>query len=512
MMRPRIRKLISVALFLTAWEAITSFGVWRTAVPSPSAMALDYWSFAEVYVRHAAATIHSAAIGFLFGNTIAIGMALLLCRFSVMERLLHGVNLTLFVIPVLVVGPLLVLIFRGNEPQIILAAIGVYFPTMAATLVGLRDVDPRLVDVVETYGGGSLAVMRFVRLRSALPTILAGFRVASSAAVLGAILGEFGSGVRWGLGSFLLGSLPEGIPARLWGIGFVATTISLTGYLIFSVLGKKILGSTLAVTIASKLPDEIGTVDSSRSLAHVATGIISFLMPFMLWWALVRGTGLSPIIAPGPPEIIHYLCFSPDSAEARTNLLKALAETLPATGLGLVLGLAAAFGLASLSILRPQFIGFVIPPALVLQSTPLVALAPIMLLVFGRDMAASVVTAVIVTFFGAFVVLTQGFSLVPRAARELVLVYGGGGLKDLRFVSIPFAIKYLFTAAKLVAPRALLGVMVAEWLFTGTGLGHLMDFARGQLEFELAWAGALLSIMVAVITYQGVGLVERLIR
>jgi ABC-type nitrate/sulfonate/bicarbonate transport system permease component len=512
MRRETVRPLVGVGLLLTAWESLMRFGSGHHAVPAPSAIVMDYWLFADVYIRHIAGTVPTAAIGFLFGNAVAIGVAVLLCHFSTLERILRGVNLTLFVIPMLVIGPLLVSIFRGDEPQIILAAIAVYFPTMAATLVGLRDVDPRLLDVVDIYGGSGFSVMRFVRLRSALPTILAGFRVASSAAVLGAILGEFGSGVRWGLGSFLLGSLPEGIPARLWGIGFAATAISMTGYLVFSTFGRRVLGSTVSVTIANKLPDDIGTAKSFGSLSHIMIGAISVCTPFFVWWALVRGAGLSPIIAPGPPEVVRYLFFSPNAGAAQSSLLTALAATLPAAGLGLLFGLAAAFGLASLSVLRPQLIKAVVPPALMLQSTPLVALAPIMLLIFGRDMMASVVTAVIVTFFGAFVVLTQGFELVPRAARELVQVYGGGRGKDLALVSIPFAIKYLFTAAKLVAPRALLGVMVAEWLFTGTGLGHLVDVARGQFEFELAWAGALSSILVAVIAYQAVGLAERLVR
>ena len=67
------------------------------------------------------------------------------------------------------------------------------------------------------------AVLRWLRLRSCLPGLLGGLRVAAPAAILGAILAEFGSGARWGLGSFLLGSLGRGDPARIWGIGLTAT-------------------------------------------------------------------------------------------------------------------------------------------------------------------------------------------------------------------------------------------------------------------------------------------------
>jgi len=126
----------------------------------------------------------------------------------------------------------------------------------------------------------------------------------------------------------------------------------------------------------------------------------------------------------------------------------------------------------------------------------------------GRPWAA-VTMAVIVVFFPAFVLLSQGFALVPRAALEVVEVYGGSRLKRLLIVSIPYSTPYLFAAAKLVAPRALLGVMVAEWLLTGTGLGNLLDFSRAQLDYGLVWSGAAASVIVAVLAYQIISLLER---
>jgi sulfonate transport system permease protein len=510
--RETAQAALSVTAVLIAWEAAARLGPWRDFLPAPSSLVAQYWVDGDVYLPHVAATVRTAVTGFLFGNSAAILAAMVFCRFPTLEQVFRGVNLTLFVIPMLVIGPLLVLIFRGDEPQIILAAIAVYYPTMAATLVGLRDIDPHLTDVIRAYGGTERTVMRFIRLRASLPSMLAGLRVASAAAVLGAILGEFGSGVRWGLGTFLLGSLPEGVPARIWGIGLAATAIAMAGYSAFAMIGARVVGATLAVTIASKLPDQVGQTTRRRPGQRVALFVASIATPFILWIILVRLTKLSPLIAPGPLETLKYLFASPDAADARATLLAALSQTLPAAGLGLLFGLAAAFALASLSVLSPRLIKAVIPPALALQSVPLVALAPILLLIFGRDLLATVVIAVVVVFFSAFVVLTQGFELVPRAARELVQIYGGGPAKDLALISVPYSISYLFTAAKLVAPRALLGVMVAEWLMTGTGLGHLVDFARGELDYEMVWAAAIVSILVAIGAYQAISLVERLVR
>ena len=81
--------------------------------------------------------------------------------------------------------------------------------------------------------------MRWVRLRSSLPALLGGLRVAAPNAVLGAILAEFGSGARWGLGTYLLGSLGRADPARLWGIGLVATAIAGIAYGIVALIAAR---------------------------------------------------------------------------------------------------------------------------------------------------------------------------------------------------------------------------------------------------------------------------------
>ena len=117
--------------------------------------------------------------------------------------------------------------------------------------------------------------------------------------------------------------------------------------------------------------------------------------------------------------------------------------------------------------------------------------------------------AVLVVFFPAYVMLAQGFALVPRAARELVQVYGGSKSRELALVSVPYAASYLFAAAKLVAPRALLGVMVAEWLLSGRGLGNLLNSSRGLLDYDMVWAGAVVSILISVAAYEAVGGIER---
>lgn len=504
--------LATVAAFVV-WEILGRMQlIAGRAFPPPSAIVADWVRNAEVYAIHIGATLRSASLGFIIGTAIAIGAAILFVQVPLIERISRGMSITLFAVPPITIGPILVLCFSGSVPQIILAAMTVYFPTMIATLIGLREIDPRPLDVIRTYGGGSLAMLRFVRLRASLPGMLAGLRVAAPAAMLGAILGEFGAGTRWGMGSFLLGSLGQANPGRIWGIGLAATAVAAIGYVGFGIAGHVVLGRTTQVTVAANsAPDRLGAAPGGNFAQRILILAVVILAPFVVWWLVIAALKLSPIIARNPIATFDYLLFAERSGIARARLASAFASTLPAAALGMVLGLGTAFLLAMLSVLRPAIARALMPPSLVLQTMPLVALTPIIVLIFGRDLAAILAVTISVVFFPAFVTLAQGLATVPGAALDLVRAYGDRPLRSLFLVSIPYSLPYLFAAARLVAPRALLGAMIAEWLATGTGVGQLLNASRGQLDYGMIWATAMVSVIVAVIAYQSVALAERLV-
>ena len=79
----------------------------------------------------------------------------------------------------------------------------------------------------------------------------------------------------------------------------------------------------------------------------------------------------------------------------------------------------------------------------------------------------------------------------------------------MRLVSIPASTPWIFAAMRLTAPRALLGVMIAEWLATGRGLGNLLNQSRGYLDFGMIWTVAAVSVLLSVGFYSLVLVVER---
>ena len=501
--------LRNTLILLVAWEITGQLKlVAGGALPPVSAILFRFWADRADYPNHVAATVWASVAGFVIGNIIAVGAGVLFVLFPRLQRLARGVNIAVFALPPIAVAPILVLTLQGMAPRVVMAALGVYFVTMTATVVGLSQYDTRSADVVRAYGGGNWLVMKLVRLRGAVPDILGGLRIAAPNAVLGAILAEFGGGGRWGLGTYLLGSLGRGEPARLWGIGLVATLIAGLSYAVFALVSARILGSTRSVTLNTALPPSDADTDAPLAL-RVALSAGAIALPFVLWWAFIRVTGVPEMIAKTPWGVIDYLFLADTSALARAKLMGALMQTLPITALGMVAGLGFAFLLAISARMIPGFIRAFMPIALVTQTMPLVALTPLLVLMLGRGLSVTLWITISVTFFPAFVLLVQGIQRVPQSVLDLPRAYGASAWKELRMVSIPAALPYLFAATRLTVPRALMGVMIAEWLATGSGLGNLLNQSRGYLDYGMIWTVASASVCLSVAFYYAVLAVER---
>ena len=137
--------------------------------------------------------------------------------------------------------------------------------------------------MVRAYGGGETEVLRWIRLRASLPALLGGLRVAAPNAVLGAILAEFGSGARFGLGTYLLGSLGRAEPDRLWGIGLTATAIAGLAYAFAALAAARVTGASRAVTIAAGAVPKSGHLAGSQA-RRIAVAVAAVLLPFAVWW------------------------------------------------------------------------------------------------------------------------------------------------------------------------------------------------------------------------------------
>ncbi len=215
---------------IVVWEilALTVFAG-RHTVPTPVGVVRQMWTDHALYGTNSVTTLREATLGYLWGNALALGLAVLVALAPLVERTLLRVAIASYCMPVIAIGPILQVVFNGDAPKAALAALSVFFTTLVGALLGLRAADQLSLDAVRAFGGGRWAALAKVRLRAALPAAFAGLRIAAPAALLGAIIGEYLGGES-GLGVAMINSEQALDVNRTWGIALVVTLLAIVGY------------------------------------------------------------------------------------------------------------------------------------------------------------------------------------------------------------------------------------------------------------------------------------------
>jgi ABC-type nitrate/sulfonate/bicarbonate transport system permease component len=230
-----------------------------------------------------------------------------------------------------------------------------------------------------------------------------------------------------------------------------------------------------------------------------------------LWYAFIELFDLNALVARKPDAVWEYLFSGPAAAENRKVIIDGLWRTLGDAAAGYVAGTLAALAVAVLFVLYRPVEQSLMPIAMMLRSVPLVAMTPLITLVFGRDLTGVTVIAGIVVFFPSLVNLVFGLRSASPAAADLVLAYGGGPFTVLRKVALPSALPALFVSTRIAVPGAIIGALLAEWLATGKGLGYYMQHAQQTFDYGGVWSAVVVITVASVAVYALVGFVEAVV-
>jgi sulfonate transport system permease protein len=498
---------------LAVWQllAITVLAASRV-VPTPTDVASQLWLDRHFYPPNVTATLRVALIGYAWGNLIAVLLGVLCDLAPAVERPVLRLAIACFNIPLVAVAPILIVVLPDDGPKIALAALSVFFTTLIATGLGLRGADPTSLDVVRASGGGAWASLRKVKLWAALPSILGGLRVAAPAALLGAIIGEY-LGAQQGLGAAMIQAQSSFAVARTWGIALVVAALAGSLYLGVTAFAHVLTPWAGQVVIGlGGLPDAARPGGRWRRI----TGSVAFLaasvgLLAVVWYGLIRVFDLNSFFAKDPDDVFRYLAIGPDAAEHRQFLLEALGRTLSDAAGGYLVGTLVATTVAIAVVLSRGIEQAVMPVAITLRSVPLVAMTPLIALIFGRGYLGVTAVVSIVTFFPTLVNVAVGLRSAPELACDLIRASGGTPMMVMRKVRLPYALPAFFASARIAAPAAIGGATLAEWLATGNGLGNVLVVSYSASDFNTLWSGATLIVAISVALYGLVGSIEGLV-
>ncbi|NOZ05981.1 MAG: ABC transporter permease [Chloroflexi bacterium] len=230
--------------FLGLWEMVIRWADYPAFIlPSPPRVYARFLSVLAdgTLLHHTWVTATESVLGFALGFAVATILGYLLAKSPVAERLLSPYIVASQAIPIVALAPLLILWFgNGLTSKILVSALIVFFPILVNTIVGVRSVDPRWMDLMRSLTASRWQVLTKVEIPAALPVLFGGIKVGITLSVVGAVVGEF-VGADQGLG-FLV-NLSRGLfdtPLMFVSI-FTLVALALTLYTTVFFLEKTII-------------------------------------------------------------------------------------------------------------------------------------------------------------------------------------------------------------------------------------------------------------------------------
>jgi NitT/TauT family transport system permease protein len=187
--------VLALAFFVLAWKAVVVIGGLPPFIlPPPESVAARFitaWLDGTVW-PHFVTTMIEVVLGFVVGAGLGLIVGYGLARSALFERLASPYLVAAQAIPILVLAPLLVLWFGpGLASKVVVCSLIVFFPVAIATMVGIRSVEPRLLELGRSLRATNRQMFTTLEVPAALPAIFGGMRVGVTLAVVGAVVGEW---------------------------------------------------------------------------------------------------------------------------------------------------------------------------------------------------------------------------------------------------------------------------------------------------------------------------------
>ncbi|MDF2491975.1 MAG: transporter permease [Microbacterium sp.] len=274
--------------------------------------------------------------------------------------------------------------------------------------------------------------------------------------------------------------------------------------------------ATLAAPrIAAPLTASIKRETRRATLRAVGGTLLTFVLTLVavgvLWVGALWIFAVSPYVGKGPIDVWNFLFTLPAAETNRAQMFSQLWTTVGHSAVGFFAGLAVALVVAAIFQLSKGAEHALMPLAMLLRSVPLVAMAPVIILIFGRDFVTVAVIGGIVVLFPALVNIAFGLKSASPQMNDLISVYGGSSWTALRKVALPSALPSLLAAVRISVPGAITGALLAEWLAVGGGIGGAVGGYIAAAQFSALWTAVVLVTVTALVLYNLVQMLEAVV-
>jgi NitT/TauT family transport system permease protein len=231
----QVPSLLLFAALLVIWQALPPvFGIREYLLPGPVAVVGAALNFSIPWHTHLWVTTLEILGGFVLAGVAGVALGVAIAWSPTIARALVPFLVFVNTLPKVAVAPLFLLwLGYGIVPNVLIAALIGFFPVVINTAVGLTQVDDEMLDLGRVFGAPTWKVFLKIRLPNALPYVLSALKITATAAVVGAIVGEFVAS-QAGLGMVIVNAqtnlnTPVAFAALLW--------ISIIGLALYGAVG-----------------------------------------------------------------------------------------------------------------------------------------------------------------------------------------------------------------------------------------------------------------------------------
>ena len=254
-------------------------------------------------------------------------------------------------------------------------------------------------------------------------------------------------------------------------------------------------------------PADLPRVSLSERLGRmpVVLPLFTFLAVLVLWEVGTRIFAVPSFILPAPSRIATGF-GAVDLPRWIEHVWATLRVALMGFGAAIVISLPIAIGLAKSKLLSRALY----PLLVVIQSVPVVAVAPIIIVVLGTNDAPRVVITFMIAFFPLVVSMTTGLMATPPELLELSRSLRAPQHREITQIRLPYATPYIFSGLKISITLAVIGAVVAEFVAAEKGIGYFIQFSTSMFKLPQAWAGLVILVAMSLLLFQAVTLIQRL--
>lgn len=224
---------------------------------------------------------------------------------------------------------------------------------------------------------------------------------------------------------------------------------------------------------------------------------LAFMVLVALWEAASRLFHIPSFLLPAPSAIVTAGLDIP-AAVWLGHIGATLRVALMGYAAAVVISVPLAMALVSSRLLSRTLY----PILVVVQSTPIVAVAPIIVVTLGASDLPRVVITFLITFFPIIVSTVTGLLATPEELIELSRSLRAGRMREMLHIRLPFAVPYIFSALKISITLAVIGAVVAEFVAAERGLGFFIAFSTSFFKIPQAFAGLAVLVALSLILFR----------